>query len=345
MANEKFTQLPTVVSATLNDIIAAVQGGVSSQETLGQVFTLMLANTILNNAGNPNGAVAGSVYQLCWDRTNNLLYVCTTSGNAATAVWTLAGSTSFPISLANGGTGKSLTASAGGIVWCDADSMEILAGVAAANRILLSGNLATPSWSTATYPATTTINQLLYSSAANTITGLATANSAMLATNSSGVPAWIGPLTNGQLLIGSTGATPVAATLSAGAGISIANAAGSITISGTGSGIGWTEVTGTTQAMAADSAYVANNAGLVTLTLPATAAFGTAIVVLGKGAGGWSIAQNAGQTIHVGSMASTVGVGGSVSSTNQWDSISLICVTANTTWSIYGAPQGNLTIV
>jgi hypothetical protein len=34
----------------------------------------------------------------------------------------------------------------------------------------------------------TTINQLLYSSAANTIAGLATANSAILATNSSGVP-------------------------------------------------------------------------------------------------------------------------------------------------------------
>lgn len=38
-------------------------------------------------------------------------------------------------------------------------------------------------------------------------------------------------LTNGQLLIGSTGADPVAATLNAGAGVSITNAAGSITIS------------------------------------------------------------------------------------------------------------------
>jgi hypothetical protein len=37
-------------------------------------------------------------------------------------------------------------------------------------------------------------------------------------------------LTNGQLLIGSTGASPIAATLSAGTGIAITNAAGSITI-------------------------------------------------------------------------------------------------------------------
>ena len=36
----------------------------------------------------------------------------------------------------------------------------------------------------------TTINQLLYSSATNTIAGLATANSAIFTTNSSGVPSW-----------------------------------------------------------------------------------------------------------------------------------------------------------
>ncbi len=43
-------------------------------------------------------------------------------------------------------------------------------------------------------------------------------------------------LTNGQILIGSTGAAPVAATLTAGAGIGIVNAAGSITISATAGG-------------------------------------------------------------------------------------------------------------
>lgn len=42
----------------------------------------------------------------------------------------------------------------------------------------------------------------------------------------------IGPLTNGQLIIGSTGAAPVAASLIAGAGITITPGAGSITISG-----------------------------------------------------------------------------------------------------------------
>lgn len=58
-----------------------------------------------------------------------------------------------PVTLALGGTSKALTASAGGIVWSDADSMEILAGVAVAGKMLQSGNLVTPSWSTPTWPS------------------------------------------------------------------------------------------------------------------------------------------------------------------------------------------------
>jgi hypothetical protein len=144
--------------------------------------------------------------------------------------------------------------------------------------------------------------------------------------------------TNGQIPIGN-GADYTLATLTAGPGVSITNAPGSVTIAGTGSGIGWTEVTGTTQAMTADSGWVTNNGALVTLTLPATAAFGTAISVIGKGAGGWQIAQNAGQNIQVGDFSSTVGAGGFIASTNRYDSIDLICTTANTTWTVLGGPQ------
>lgn len=46
----------------------------------------------------------------------------------------------------------------------------------------------------------------------------------------------IGPLTNGQLAIGSTGNTPQAGTLTPGSGISITNGPGSITISATAAG-------------------------------------------------------------------------------------------------------------
>lgn len=180
--------------------------------------------------------------------------------------------------------------------------------------------------------------------AANGGTGVAspTAHGIMVAEGSSAVTPIV--LTNGQLLIGSTGADPVAATLTAGTGISIGTGAGSITITATGSGESWTNVTGTSQAMAIDSGYVANNASLVTLTLPATAEFGSVISVRGLGAGGWQIAQNASQLIHVGSSVSTTGTGGSVSSTNAFDALDLTCVVANTTWVVSGL-QGTVTVV
>ena len=92
------------------------------------------------------------------------------------------------IPLAYGGTNANLAASNGGIFYSTASAGAILAGTATANQALLSGSSTTPAWSTATYPATTTINQLLYSSSANVIGGLATANSGVLITSSAGAP-------------------------------------------------------------------------------------------------------------------------------------------------------------
>lgn len=150
---------------------------------------------------------------------------------------------------------------------------------------------------------------------------------------------FLGPLTNGQLLIGSTAADPVAAAISAGVGITTSVGAGSITIGVSGGGLGWTEVTTTSQSMAFNNGYIVNNAGLVTLTLPVLSPVGSVISLIGKGAGGWSIAQNAGQIIHVGASPSTIGVGGSVSSANQYDSIRLVCTVANTAWTTEGTPK------
>jgi hypothetical protein len=130
-------------------------------------------------------------------------------------------------------------------------------------------------------------------------------------------------------------------------GVTVSGNAGTntLTINVSGSGYVWNNVTLTAAAMTTDNGYVANNAGLVTLTLPATAAFGTSLAVIGLGAGGWIIAQNAGQTIHIGSTQSSVGAGGSVASTNRYDSLEMICTVANTTWSILGGGQGTFTVV
>ena len=207
---EMFTALPTVSNSTLNDIICAVQGyvsptslGLSTQQTLQQVYTLFQSNLILFNAGNPNGVVAGNTYQLCWDTVDLILWVCTTSGTTTTAVWTEC----------------------------------------------------------------------------------------------------INPQSN------------------------------------------WVDVITTPIAMIANMSYVTDNgATLSTFTLPLTSAFGTIIQVAGKSAGGWTIAQNAGQSVNFGNLSTTTGVGGSLSSSNQNDYVKLLCTTANTVWSVIGS-IGNITIV
>lgn len=113
---------------------------------------------------------------------------------------------------------------------------------------------------------------------------------------------------------------------------------------GGGGGITWNEVTGTSQSMAVDNGYIANNASLVTLTLPATAAVGKVVRVSGKGAGGWKIAQNASGIIHFGNSDTTTGTGGYLQSTHQRDSVELVCVVANNEWNIISS-VGNITYV
>jgi hypothetical protein len=164
----------------------------------------------------------------------------------------------------------------------------------------------------------------------------------MATNNAINVPALT---TNGQLWIGSTGTNPSVGTITGGSGISVVNGPGTITVSQTGDDISWSEVTGTSQAIAVNSGYLTNNAALVTLTLPVTSALFTKINVVGKGSGGWKIAQNAGQSINLGITTTTTGTGGSLASTNQYDSIELICTVANTTWTQVVAPQGNITVV
>jgi hypothetical protein len=113
---------------------------------------------------------------------------------------------------------------------------------------------------------------------------------------------------------------------------------------GGGTGITWNDQTSGTVTMAVNNGYVIDNgASLVTLTLPATAALGSLFIVAGKSAGGWIIDVASGQTIHVGSTASTASTG-TVASSNQYDCITLVCVTANTTFVAYGI-QGNVVVV
>lgn len=150
---------------------------------------------------------------------------------------------------------------------------------------------------------------------------------------------------------------PLSFTCNSGTATPAANAlsvlgSGSVTTSGSGStitittsgGFTWTDITGATQTLAVANGYVTNRAGGVTYTLPSTATEGDIIEVAGK-SGAWIIAQNANQQINVGSASSTVGVGGSVASSNAGDCIRLLCTTSgsSTVWRALSF-VGNLTV-
>jgi len=222
---EYLTQLPTVSAAHASDIIYAVQGGLSVQETLSQVQSLFQANLVTYFSGNPNGSLAGTIYQFCWDTLDSILYLCTFAGTSSTTIW---------------------------------------------SKVI---------------------------------------------------------------------------TLTGGSGITITQNGNIIQISSSASGTTWNNITGTSAAMMTNNGYQTNNAGLVTLTLPISSSFGDLLEVSGFGAGGWTIVQLAGQQIIVGSALTTLGVGGSLSSTNRYDSIQFRCVVANLVWEAISGPQGCLTYV
>lgn len=146
---------------------------------------------------------------------------------------------------------------------------------------------------------------------------------------------------NGGLIIGASGGfAPSLATLTPGSGIGITNGAGSITIDAIGT---VSEVLGTSQSITSGVTYIANNAGSITFTLPATAAQGSFIKIIGKGAGTYTIAQNAGQIVHQGALSTTTGVTGVVTATQQYTSMHLVCITANLEWVIVDS-SGTLTL-
>ncbi len=152
-------------------------------------------------------------------------------------------------------------------------------------------------------------------------------------------------LANGELLIGSTGQVAVASTLTAGTGISINNAAGSITINATGGGLTWQVETGASANLVAGNGFFANNAVSVTFTLPATAAVGDTFEIAAMHATGtFIIAQNGGQTVHVGNVNTTTGAGGTITSTDVGDWIQIVCNIQDTDFHA-NVQQGNLTIV
>jgi hypothetical protein len=132
----------------------------------------------------------------------------------------------------------------------------------------------------------------------------------------------------------------------AGAEMVIVNTNGELGSQAVPSSFVWTVTTIDANAVASNG-YIANKAGLLTMTLPATSAIGDIIKITGiNTAVGWRIAQNANQQIFFGSSSTTVGVAGSITSTAIRDSLEIVCVVAgaSSNWNVINA-VGNLTVV
>lgn len=176
-------------------------------------------------------------------------------------------------------------------------------------------------------------------------TGLSSpAAHSLIVTNGSSPYTVLGVASNGQIPIGSIASDPVLNTITAGSGISVVNGPGTITISSVTGTLAWNTISGS-QTLAVENGYICvSPGGALSLALPATSVLGDIIEVTLDGATSFSITQSAGQQIRIGNLATTAGVGGSITSTQQGDSIRLVCQTANLKWNVISS-MGNPTVV
>ena len=200
------TTLGTITTGVWNGSIVAGQYGGTGINNSGKTITLggnlttsgafatTLTVTGLTNVTLPT---SGTLVNSAVTTLSSLSSV----GTITTGVWN---GTAIPV--ANGGTGATTAANARtnlGITDISTQTLtqySVLIGGASnsitslgvptvANKVLLSTVSNNPVWSTATYPSTISANQLLYSSSADTISGLSTINNGVVITSVSGAPA------------------------------------------------------------------------------------------------------------------------------------------------------------
>lgn len=127
------------------------------------------------------------------------------------------------------------------------------------------------------------------------------------------------------------------------AGTTTAGSGNTVTVTVASISFTWNTITAATQALAVQNGYISDSASLITYTLPVTAGVGDSIKIVGRGAGLFKVAQNVTQLINFTASSTTTGVGGSVTSIDQFCTLELVCTVANTEWTVMS--NGNFTIV
>lgn len=311
------TQHDVLVGSTGNSITSV------SPSTAGFVLTS-------NGLGNDPSFQASSAGVTSVTGTANQILANPTTGAVALSLIGPYAPTSLTGVLTGNGSGSisgSVVTQFGVIV--GGASNAVSSTLVGATGTVLQGNTgAAPTYSTATYPSTTTINDILYSSANNVVGQITAANNGVLISGTTGIPYWLADGGTGQVLTATAGAPPSWTTP-------------------TSTNMIWTEE-------AVSFAAVANNGyfvtGTATVTLPASPLQGDTVIIQDDTAAGViTIVSGNGGQIRVGTNISAVTTG-SVSTSalvpstsNQGNSITLTYRSADTTWHAR-ALEGNWTV-
>ena len=166
----------------------------------------------------------------------------------------------------------------------------------------------------------------------------------LLVGSGAGAMTELGVATDGELVIGSTGADPVLGNItSAGGTITVTNGAGTINVETVGSSMAWS-VVGASTPLVVSQGFICTTGAALSFSLPAASSVGDMVALALDGSTSWTITQGVGQQIRTGGQETTAGAGGSIASTLAGDTIFLVCVTANLRW-IVTSVVGNLTVV
>lgn len=329
---------------------------------------------IVNVSGTTNhsvllGNATNSINSLANGTTGQVLHAITGANDPVWSAVSLTADVSGILPIANGGTNASSFATTNGTVYFDGTRLVDTA-VGTAGFVLTSNGASAPTYQavSASGSVTTLHTQdgnnvtptagVINISGGNnlTTTGTAGPNTATISLSgitqhslqvggSSNALTQLGVASNGQLPIGSVGADPILATLTAGTNISITNGAGSITIAGTGAAsFSWSVITAN-QTAAVNNGYFANKAGTLALALPAASAVGDVIEVSNVNTAlGIQFTQAANQQIFIGNTNTTLGATGTLTSSATGDALKIVCRTANLVWYVTSV-VGNWSVV
>lgn len=169
-----------------------------------------------------------------------------------------------------------------------------------------------------------------------------TSNGVLLGNGTSAISA-LAALTNGQIIIGSTGSSPVPSTLTSGTSISISSIDGSITINDVTADVPWLVITLAQVAVNRES-YITNGIIPVVITLPLDGAssIGDQFAIT-TGTQQWVLAQNASDRIQIRNSTTTIGTLGSLASSALGDTIYVIKRATNM-WQVVSY-IGTITVV